>query len=147
MERDEIVDQLNDLIRITEDSHLSLQRAAEDCTDEELKTLFNDLSAERAAIVRDLQIQVASIGGAPEATGTLMGGAHRLITGVKAVLGARTCEAILQEVGDVEAGTLARFDQAIAGDLPPEVAEALAGLARRIGASLERLRGQSSQAA
>ncbi|HYE48278.1 MAG TPA: PA2169 family four-helix-bundle protein [Azospirillaceae bacterium] len=147
MERDAIVDTLNDLIRITEDSHLGLQRAAEDTDDETLKAALNDLSAERAAIVRDLQLQVAAIGGAPEATGTLLGGAQRLLSGVKAVLGGRDAPSILEEVGRTEEETLRHYDAAIAADLPPEVAEAVAGLARRIGASRDRLELLRPQAA
>ena len=83
MTKDEIVDTLNDLIQITEDSHEGYRKSAEDAEEQDLKSLFNDLSAQRGAMVRDLQKHVAEQGGAPEASGTVMGGAHRFFVGLK----------------------------------------------------------------
>ena len=51
MTKDEIVDTLNDLIQITEDSHEGYRKSAEDAEEQDLKSLFNDLSAYRKAIV------------------------------------------------------------------------------------------------
>ena len=90
MTKDEIVDTLNDLIQITEDSHEGYRKSAEDAEEQDLKSLFNDLSAQRGAMVRDLQKHVAEQGGAPEASGTILGGAHRFFVGLKSsVHGAR----------------------------------------------------------
>ena len=61
MTKDEIVDTLNDLIQITEDSHEGYRKSAEDAEEQDL-VLFNDLSAQRGAMVRDLQKHVAEQG-------------------------------------------------------------------------------------
>jgi hypothetical protein len=89
MTKDEIVDTLNDLIQITEDSHEGYRKSAEDAKDADLKSLFNDLSAQRGAMVRDLQKHVAEQGGAPEASGTVLGGAHRFFVDLKSAVTAK----------------------------------------------------------
>ncbi len=143
MERDRIVNLLNDLIHVVEDSHMEYQRGAEDCPDEDLKALLNDMAAQRGAIVRDLQLQVATIGGAPEATGTMMGQAHRMVEQIRAALGRRDCAAVLEELIAQEDRILERLSEAgAAPELPAEQRRVIEGHAARIAADRDRLRGR-----
>jgi len=125
MTKDEIVDTLNDLIQITEDSHEGYRKSAEDAEEPDLKSLFNDLSAQRGAMVRDLQKHVAEQGGAPEASGTILGGAHRFFVGLKTAVVGRDRVAILQEVERGETEAVRRYEQALDKDLPPHLASAI----------------------
>jgi uncharacterized protein (TIGR02284 family) len=118
MTKDEIVDTLNDLIQITEDSHEGYRKSAEDAEEEDLKSLFNDLSAQRGAMVRDLQKHVAEQGGAPEASGTMLGGAHRFFVDLKSSVMGRDRTAILQEIERGENEAIRRYEQALDKDLP-----------------------------
>jgi len=148
LDRDAVVDMLNDLIRVTEDSHLGYQRAAEDAADAALKELLNDIAAQRGAIVRDLQARVAALGGAPEATGTFLGGAHRMVEEIKAVFGARHQDAIVADIVRTEMETLGRFErEAERNDLPVEVRAALMEHAVRIQADRERVARHAPEAA
>jgi uncharacterized protein (TIGR02284 family) len=121
MTKDEIVDTLNDLIQITEDSHEGYRKSAEDAEEQDLKSLFNDLSAQRGAMVRDLQKHVAEQGGAPEASGTMLGGAHRFFVGLKSAVMGRDRTAILQEIERGESEAIRRYEQALDKDLPPHL--------------------------
>jgi len=126
MERDAVVDLLNDLILRTEDSHLGLQHAAGAMPDAPARDLLTDLAARRAAMVRDLQARVAALGGAPEGSGTLMGGARRLMEDIGSAIGARNREDILSGLLHQEEEVLKHFRQAgdrhAAGTSPVESA-------------------------
>ena len=139
MTKDEIVDTLNDLIQITEDSHEGYRKSAEDAQDPDLKTLFNDLSAQRGAMVRDLQKHVAEQGGAPEASGTMLGGAHRFFVDLKSAVVGRDPAAIIQEVERGETEAVRRYEQALDKDLPAHLASVISQHLARIRSDRDRL--------
>jgi uncharacterized protein (TIGR02284 family) len=139
MTKDEIVDTLNDLIQITEDSHEGYRKSAEDADEPDLKSLFNDLSAQRGAMVRDLQKHVAEQGGAPEASGTIMGGAHRFFVGLKSAVVGRDRTAILQEVERGESEAVRRYEQALDKDLPPHLASVIGQHLSRFRSDRDRI--------
>ncbi len=129
--KDQIVDTLNDLIRIVEDSHEAYRQAAESLEDEDLKALFNDLAAQRGAIVREVQRLVAEQGGAPDMGGTMMGGAHRFFLDLKANVLGHDREAILAEVQRGESECVRAYEEALAKELPlPIIAVAVQHLDR-----------------
>ncbi|UEM21753.1 PA2169 family four-helix-bundle protein [Skermanella mucosa] len=139
MTKDEIVDTLNDLIQITEDSHEGYRKSAEDAQDPDLKTLFNDLSAQRGAMVRDLQKHVAEQGGAPEASGTMLGGAHRFFVDLKSAVMGRDRAAIIQEVERGETEAVRRYEQALDKDLPTHLASVISQHLARLRSDRDRL--------
>jgi uncharacterized protein (TIGR02284 family) len=139
MTKDEIVDTLNDLIQITEDSHEGYRKSAEDAKEPDLKSLFNDLSAQRGAMVRDLQKHVAEQGGAPEASGTILGGAHRFFVGLKSAVLGRDRAAILQEVERGETEAVRRYEQALDKDLPPHLASVISQHLARFRSDRDRV--------
>jgi len=134
LSKDQVVETLNDLIQITEDSHEGYRKSAEDVKDADLKALFNDLSAQRGAMVRDLQTKVAEYGGVPSASGTTLGAAHRFFVDLKTVVTGANREAILKEVERGESEAVRRYERALEKDLPPD----LSGVVSR---HLSRLRG------
>lgn len=113
----ETVDTLNDLIRIVEDSHEGYRQAAETSEEEDLRTLFNDLAAQRGAIVRELQRLVAEQGGAPDIGGTVMGGAHRFFVGLRTAVLGRDRGVVLAEVERGEEECVRRYEQALEKEL------------------------------
>ncbi|WP_162305848.1 PA2169 family four-helix-bundle protein [Oleisolibacter albus] len=138
MDGDALTGRLNALIRVTEDSHLNLRQAAERAEIPAIKSLFNDLAARRAALVRDLQQRVAAQGGTPEAAGTLLGEASRLAgnlliaprgAGGLVAAAVRDQEALLGQIQ-----TLLSAD-----DLPPGLRDALSGHLVRVQQDRDRL--------
>lgn len=147
MDKVEIVDTLNDLIRIVQDSHDGYQQAAESGEDEEFKALFDDLAAQRGAIVRELQRLVAEQGGAPDIGGTIVGGAHRFFLGLRAAVLGHEREAILAEVQRGETECVRRYDEALAKELPPPIADAVSRHLGRIRADRDRMAALRTAAA
>lgn len=139
MGKDEIVDTLNDLIRIVEDSHEGYRQAAENCEDEDLGALFSDLAAQRGAIVRELQRLVAEQGGAPDIGGTIVGGAHRVFLGLRGAVLGHDRDAILNEVQRGETECVRRFDEALAHELPPKIATVVSQHLDRIRVDRDRM--------
>jgi uncharacterized protein (TIGR02284 family) len=147
MTKDEIVDTLNDLIQITEDSHEGYRKSAEDAEEQDLKSLFNDLSAQRGAMVRDLQKHVAEQGGAPEASGTILGGAHRFFDGLKSSVMGRDRTAILQEVERGEGEAIRRYEQALDKDLPAYLAGVISQHLTRLRSDRDRVASMNKASA
>lgn len=139
MTREGIVDTLNDLIQITEDSHEGYRRSAEDAADEDLKVLFNDLAAQRGAMVRELQKLVAEQGGAPESSGTVLGGAHRFFVDLKSAVMGRDRTAILREVERGESEAVRRHELALERELPPHLRTTISAHLDRIRSDLDRM--------
>lgn len=139
MGKDEIVDTLNDLIRIVQDSHDGYRQAADSGEDEDLKALFSDLAAQRGAIVRELQRLVAEQGGAPDIGGTIVGGAHRFFFGLRAAVLGHEREAILAEVERGETECVRRYDAALDKGLPPVIADAVGQHLHRIRVDRDRM--------
>lgn len=139
MEKTEIVDTLNDLIRIVEDSHEGYRQAAESAEEEDLKALFNDLAAQRGAIVREIQRLVAEQGGAPDMGGTMMGGAHRFFLGLKAAVLGHDRAAILTEVERGEDECIRLYEVALARELPLPITAVVAQHLDRIQVDRDRM--------
>lgn len=121
MDLDAVVDALNDLIRAAEDTHLALQRGEEDLEDPDLKALCAALADRRGSMIRDMQERVVAIGGAPDATGTLLGGARRMVAEFGVAIGARGADDILEGLERSQQDFLEQLTAARAGDLPDEV--------------------------
>lgn len=139
MGKDQLVDTLNDLIRIVEDSHGGYRQAAEKSEDDDLKALFNDLAAQRGAIVRELQRLVAEQGGAPDIGGTIVGGAHRFFLDLKETVLGRDRAAIIAEVQRGEGECVRLYNEALDKDLPPEIAAVIAQHLERIRVDCDRM--------
>lgn len=139
MTKDQIVDTLNDLIRIVEDSHEGYRHAAESSDEDDIKSLFNDLAAQRGAIVRELQRSVAEVGGAPDMGGTILGGAHRFFLDLKQAVLGRDRAAVLAEVERGENECVRLYDEALAKPLPAAVAGAVSEHLARIRADRDRM--------
>ncbi|MFM2043739.1 MAG: hypothetical protein RLY86_2315 [Pseudomonadota bacterium] len=132
--RDGRIDALNDLIRVVADGHQALRSAVERLEPDQGRPLCADLAERQAGLVRELQALVAALGGAPEATGTLFGGARRLVAELGAALGARDSGDILAGLIRQQEETLTALDRAAARDMTPELAAELT----RIGEGLRQ---------
>src|SRR5262245_24356081 len=123
MDKDDVIETLNDLAQITEDSHQGYQEAAENAPDVDLKALFSDLASQRAAMVRDLQQFVTELGGSPETSGTIAGAAHRFFLNLKSLVTRQDREAIIREIERGESEAVRRYENALPQDLSPRVKE------------------------
>lgn len=139
--RDQLVDALNGLIHIVEDSHEGYRQAAENATDDGMKALFNDVAAQRGAIVRDVQRLVAAQGGAPGMGGTVTGGALRFFLDLKQAVLGHDRAALLDGIDRGETECLRLYDETLDQDIPAEVRSMLARHRDRIGLDFARMNG------
>ncbi|NYZ13198.1 PA2169 family four-helix-bundle protein [Azospirillum sp. RWY-5-1] len=139
LDKTTIVDTLNDLIHTVEDSHEGYRHAAGRAESDDLKALFNDLAAQRGAIVRELQRSVAEVGGAPDIGGTVIGGAHRMLLGVREAVLGNDRATLLAEVQRAESECVRLYEEALAKELPPAIADGVSEQLARIRADLDRM--------
>lgn len=140
MNNSDIIESLNDLVQITEDSHDGYRRSAEDANDTDLKALFNDLASQRGSMVRNLQDQVRRLGGQPKEGGTILAGAHRFFVDIKSAVTGGDREAILREVERGESEAVRRYENVLAKpDLPADVASVVREQLERFRADRDRM--------
>lgn len=139
MDRTDVIENLNDLIQITEDSRDGYQRASEDGKDADLFALFSELARQRAAMVDGLQAEVRRLGGEPKDSGTLLAGAHRFYLDVVSAVAANHREIVLKEVERGETEAVRRFESVLAQPLPPETAAVVRQLLDRFRVDRSRM--------
>ena len=77
MDKDDVIDTLNDLIETCKDGELGFRTAADDTRNPEAQRMFLVLARERAELATALQREVQRLGGIPASTGTVSGSLHR----------------------------------------------------------------------
>ena len=75
--REELVECLNDLIETCRDGENGFQTAADHVQDPELKKLFTRCSEQRAQFASELQSEVRQLGGTPAQKGSVSAAFHR----------------------------------------------------------------------
>jgi uncharacterized protein (TIGR02284 family) len=110
---------LNGLIAHTIDSIDGYALAAEEPQAGRLGEMFNARADERRNVVRNLQAEVARLGGEPEEHGTLLARAHRTYLKLKTVVAGNDARAVINEVERGEDHLKARFESALADESLP----------------------------
>jgi len=110
---DSNVSVLNDLIEVSRDGEEGFRKAAEDAKNPELKTLFSSRATEIGAAVRELQSQVAALGGKPEDHGSMAGALHRGWLSLRTAITDRTDLAILEETEKGEDVAKQKYSEAL----------------------------------
>lgn len=104
---------LNSLIASTIDSADGYSEAAKDGQNGRFATLFTSRANERRRIATLLQQEVRSLGGNPEESGTVLAGAHRIFTNLKALVTGNDDKAIINEVEAGEDHIKAKYEYAL----------------------------------
>lgn len=91
------INTLNDLIDVCLDGAEGYRTAMQDVTGNNLKTLLHQFSNQRTQFAKELQSEVAHLGGSPERDGTARAALHRGWMNVKSAVGANNDLAILEE--------------------------------------------------
>ena len=147
MENNEIIKTLNNLVEISRDGEKGFRTAAKDAHDPQLKNTFES-AAERCAIgARELETQIANLGGSPPRSGSVTGAWRRAWTSLKAILAGRSDKAILEEVEHGEDVAKAAYETAIAKPLPPNVHEIVDRQYRGVKENHDRVRDLRDRAA
>ncbi|HYM47233.1 MAG TPA: PA2169 family four-helix-bundle protein [Burkholderiaceae bacterium] len=121
MDRDDVVDTLNDLIENCKDGEYGFRTCAEHAKSSDIKRVFTQRSGDCRQAARELQSLVAQFGGEPDTSGTASGAAHRGWIAVRGALALDDDQAMLNECERGEDIALNRYRKALEEDLPPEV--------------------------
>lgn len=111
---------LNGLIQTSEDGKKGFADAAEQATQQNLKTVFLGRSTDCATAASELQALVGSLGGTAEESGTLSGAALRGWGKVRSAFGDADL-ALLEAAESAEDTAKAVYAKALASDLPEPI--------------------------
>ena len=119
MDKDDVIDTLNDLIETCKDGENGFLTCAEDIRNAQLKTTFTKAAARCADAARELQAEVQILGGAPARKGSLAGSAHRRWVDIKSAIMGKDDAAVLAECERGEDVAKSSYQKALEKDLPP----------------------------
>lgn len=131
---------LNNLIETCRDGQYGFKTAAEDIERSDLKTVFYELSQQRADFTGVLQELVRSIGGDPKTDGSMSGAIHRGWMDIKSAVAGRTEEAILNECERGEDYAKDAYAEALKADLPGDIAGVVSQQSQAILAAHNRIK-------
>lgn len=121
MDREQVIDLLNELIQTCKDGEAGFRVCADDVNDLQLKTFFANRAQSCAAAAQELQDLVRSHGGNPETAGGFGAALHRRWVDIRALISGRADHAVIEECERGEEVAVASYRRAVAADLPEEV--------------------------
>jgi len=144
--REELVECLNDLIQTCRDGENGFQTAADHVKDSGLKTFFNQCSVQRAQFASELGAEVRQLGGTPSKTGSVSAAFHRGWMNIKAMTGGSD-DAIVAECERGEDAAIENYQRVLKQNLPPNVLPVAKHQFTEIKRSHDRLRDMKKKAA
>lgn len=117
---DEVISMLNVLIETCKNGEYGFSTAAEGVKTENLKSLFNQFSRQRAGYAGDLRGEVRRLGGDPEKSGTILGSIHRGWIDIKSLVTGADEDAILAECERGEDYAVQAYEDALQNQLSVE---------------------------
>ena len=112
---------LNDLIETCRDGQNGFKEAGENVKSPDLKTFLNQIATERAQFVNQLQLEVRTLGGDPQKSGSATAAMHRAWIDIKGTLTGKDDHSILSECERGEDSTVEAYKDALKLDLPPNI--------------------------
>ena len=140
MTNDNVITLLNDLIETCKDGQDGFKTSAENVERSDLKTLFYDLSQQRAKFAGELQTLVRELGGDPETAGSVSATLHRGWINIKSVVTGNDDSAILNEAERGEDAAKKAYNNALAESLPANVQTVVQNQANEVNAAHDRVR-------
>jgi uncharacterized protein (TIGR02284 family) len=121
MDKDDIIETLNDLIETCKDGEEGFRTCAEDIRNAALKPLFNDAARHCAEAAGELRAEVQRLGGKAEKSGSFSGSVHRRWVDIKSAITGKDDKAILAECERGEDVAKESYQKALQKDLPPTI--------------------------
>ena len=121
MDSKKAISTLNDLIEICRDGQNGFKEAAENVKSPDLKTFLNQIAAERAQFVNQLQLEVRTLGGDPQKSGSTTAAIHRAWIDIKGTLTGKDDHSILSECERGEDSAVEAYKDALKLDPPPNI--------------------------
>jgi len=119
--REELIECLNDLIETCHDGENGFQTAADHVKDSDLKALFMECSVQRAQFASELESEVRQLGGTPTKTGSVSAAFHRGWMNIKSIVTGGSDDAIVAECERGEDAAIENYQRVLKQNLPPNV--------------------------
>ena len=119
--REELIECLNDLIETCLDGENGFLSAAEHINDPGLSRFFNQSSVQRAQFASELESEVLQLGGTPRDRGSVSAAFHRGWMNIKSVATGGSTDAIVAECERGEDAALENYERVLKHNLPPNI--------------------------
>jgi uncharacterized protein (TIGR02284 family) len=119
--REELIECLNDLIETCRDGENGFQAAADHVKDPELKKFFTQCSEQRASFASELQSEVRQLGGTAAQTGSVSAAFHRGRMNIKSIVTGGSDDVIVAECERGEDSAIENYQRVLKQNLPPNV--------------------------
>ena len=126
MDKDDLIETLNNLIETSRDGEEGFRTCAEGVKNAELKQVLEHAATRCAQAVSELQTKVRSLVGDPERSGSVSGGLHRAWVDIKSTITGMDEAAVLAECERGEEVARNAYEAALAKDLPPDIRSVVA---------------------
>ncbi|MFL5754031.1 MAG: ferritin-like domain-containing protein [Bacteroidia bacterium] len=114
---EKLIGQLNNLVEINNDRIQGYERAKDDTTDNELKSLFNDMASHSRTFKEELAAEVRTLGGEPTEGTRNSGKIFRAWMDIKAALTGKKRKEILSSCESGEDAALEAYDEVLGGEV------------------------------
>jgi len=121
MDSKKAISTLNDLIETCRDGQNGFKEAAENVKSPDLRTFLNQIATERAQFVNQLQLEVRTLGGDPQKSGSATAAMHRAWIDIKGTLTGKDDHSILSECERGEDSAVEAYKDSLKLDLPPNI--------------------------
>ena len=137
---DDLISTLNNLIETCKDGQNGFQEAAEGVQNSSLKTVFYELSRQRAQFVGELQSLVRELGGEPQNSGSIAASLHRGWINIKSAVTGRDDTAVLSECERGEDSAVRNYRDALKQNLPSNVLSVVQRQAQAVQEAHDRVK-------
>jgi len=138
--REELIECLNDLIETCRDGENGFQTAANHVKNSDLHKLFSKYSIQRAQFASELESEVRQLGGSPSSTGSVSAAFHRGWMNIKSIVTGGSEDAILAECERGEDAAVQNYQRVLKTNLPPNVLPVVKHQFTEIKRSHDRIR-------
>ncbi len=131
---------LEHLIETADDGVRGFETAAEHVDDPSIAATFRKLGAERAEVARELRSLAVTYGGPVEESGMVKAALHRGWMKLKDAVTGSNPHAVIAAAEEGEDYAVEQFDEAVAKDVPADVAAVLRRLQGQVKTSHDKVR-------
>ncbi|REJ78610.1 MAG: PA2169 family four-helix-bundle protein [Acidobacteria bacterium] len=140
MEKDKIIEKVNELIQTNKDSEEGFKTAAASVEDNQTTALFEELSNQRGHFARELQDMVQQFGGEPAESGTFSGTLKRGWMNIKTAVTSDDKTAVLNECERAEDVAKEAYEDAMKSRLPESVSDVVSRQYHLVKAAHDRVK-------
>jgi len=119
--REELIQCLNDLIETCRDGENGFQTAAAHVEDPALRKLFSEYSVQRAQFASELESEVRQLGGTPATRGSVSASFHRGWMNIRSMVTRGSDDVIVAECERGEDEAVENYQRVMKNNLPPNV--------------------------